>query len=246
MSADDVIYHLVTTPPLPKSYADYWLGTICGDPFLPSKEESSEFGPHILLPELPDELRNKLIRRNNWKSLFLEIHRAKSIFEPLILIELCWIKNDLGSGYLEGYCIDDPETLATQIVNDVNSYKKLLADNSLINELKLFIKTLPFDGIILPSTKYKISRAQYALLVMALTGFDDKQLCTAINIIKQHTTGIKIEKPTKKLIFVLCCIIFGLLVKHAKNSNQKHIARCCGLTTEIINCISLKNDDDMP
>ena len=246
MSVNDVIYHLVTAHPVPKSYADYWHSTFCGEPVLPSKEESSVFEPHNLLPELPDKLRNTLIRRNNWESLFLEIDRAKSIFEPLILIELCLIENNLGTGYVEGYCIDDSETLAIQAVKDANNYSKLLVNKNLSDKLKLFIKSLQFDKNPSPSNECKISRAQYALLVMVLTGLNEGQILAAINIINNNACGIKIEKPTKKLLHVLCCIIFGLLENHAKNKIQKGIATCCGLTAEIINCISLKSDGGMP
>lgn len=96
-------------------------------------------------------------------------------------------------------------------------------------------------GITPKKIKVDITRAQYAFLIMVLADLPEKLIPYAVFSCRPYMTGIKKEKRTKILVHTLCCIIYDLLIQHAKHPKQKNKAYCRFLTSRIINSYSPKN-----
>ena len=104
-----------------------------------------------------------------------------------------------------------------------------------------YVNLINFCEITTKLHKQDISRAKCAFLIMILTSLSKNYIDIALDECRRIITGIEIKKQTKKTIHTLCFIIYHLLLKHAKNNNQRLDGRCKALTAQIVSELSQKN-----
>jgi hypothetical protein len=237
------IEYLAKETPNPRYYADSWLKTSLDDSEIspdkmPSKEEVSNF-----FSSLPEKFHN----RNNMELFYLRLLQAKNLIEPLIFIESGLRKVKVGKDFELVEHILDQNTILKELERDIFSYKTTLGKLHLIDDLKIYVESLPLtNGTTYNKHRRTISRAQYAFMVMVISGLPVKYSKLAVFNCKSYLTSIKKEKLTKITVHTLCCIIYRLLIEHAKNKEQKKKAYCRVLTAQILNAFSPKKANGKP
>ena len=112
-----------------------------------------------------------------------------------------------------------------------------------------------FDRLNKPRNDYSynasgcITRSQFAFMILEFACIPNKiEKSTAKSVcrslLKEHTK----EKITNKALYVLCSVVYKLLLEHAKEKRQKHSRKgyCRDLTSKILNSIVPQKKDGSP
>lgn len=199
-----------------------------------------------LLPSLSNKSIGELKWRNNCELLFIKIFQAKCIFEPLIFIESGLRINKDRTCFKSTKYLSNSYDLLARLKKDICSYKKNLDNFNFLKPFSEYTQALPvFDGYTSTSDN-KISRAQHAFIMMMISGLPEKVRPLALFQCRPHMSEHIQERTTRVAIHTLSCIIYSLLLDHAKNTRQEGIANSRGLTARIISEFSPKKENGQP
>lgn len=237
-----VVHNIICNKPVPTFYANAWENAFITTTVISPDEKTTAVKYFTETNELRS-IKTKLNNRIDPDILLTQIHRAKMFFHPLILIEIQkFTELDLKCAY----CIADPVTLHNHSIDLVKRLRNYSKEYGLTELLAKYYSLINYSSEVTLTKHTEVSRAQYSLLIMILASMPEYDSIIALNKATLLMTGIESRKPTKILTHILCCIIYNLLQGHATNAKQKQKGRCRELTAEIVNCISPKDDKQIP
>jgi hypothetical protein len=235
----NIIHNIVSAKPDPMFYAIAWEKA-----FIDSQDiTEDDVSTAIKYFSKGTEFFSYLSSRPDSNILFAQLYKSKGLFEQLVLIENQKF-TDTDKKY--SICYPDPFSLNTELYNVTNIFKDYVKENGLNDTLSRYVSKIKYDKKLTGTIKVDISRAQFAIAIMTLANMPEYDAKIAVNKAKLIMSGMESRKPTKILTHVLCCIIYNLLQKHAKYAAQKGKAHCRGLTANIVNFISPKDEKQMP
>ena len=237
-----LVNNILYTKPSPSYYASFWKNNITDSHGISDDERTNAL---CYFDKVPDIGSIKAILWNKIEpELFItQIYRAISTFYPLILIENAKY-TDLETEYQ--ICIEDPYTLNVHLKECIVKYYKDIEYNDVSSILIRYTNSIKFDHKNNEPVHTFISRAQYAITVMILSGLNEADRIIVLNKLKLLVAGITSKKPTKVLTHILCCIIYSLFKKHAKISRQTLNGYCRERTADVVNLLSPKNEYNEP
>ncbi|GFE60778.1 hypothetical protein [Geobacter sp. AOG2] len=236
----NILRNIIYVKPNPMFYAMAWEKAFIDSPNVSEDDVSTA----IKYFSKGKEFFSYLSSRPDSNILFVQLYKTKGLFEPLILIENQKY-TDLDKKY--PLCFPEPYSLNMELEKEINMFKDYVKANDLNDTLSRYVSNIIYDNRVLTNTlKIEISRAQFAITIMVLGNMPEYDTKIAVNKAKLIMSGMESRKPTKILTHVLCCIIYGLLQRHAKSAAQKGKAHCRGLTANIVNFISPKDENQKP
>lgn len=234
-----IIINVAFNKPSPMQYAKIWeRASIKNKKFSQSYIDKA----YEYFTNMPE---NSLFKRyidniNEPDILIANIYHAIKLFHPLILLE--------NEKYTEGdkYIIEDINMLTRYLNNIVSKYNKYIYENELSETIEEYTNNIDKDDYF--KSKYKISliRAQFAVLVLILTGMCETDRVETISRLKYFVYGVTSRKPTKIITHIVCCIVYALLQRHAIKVKHKKKGYCRELTAEIVNLVSPRNEIGIP
>lgn len=234
-----IIINVAFNKPSPMQYAKIWeRASITNKEFCQSYIDKA----YEIFTSMPEDSFYKGYIENIDEPdiLISNIYHVIKLFYPLILLE--------NEKYTEGdkYVIEDIDTLTYYLNNIVKKYSKYIYENELSETVKEFTNNIEENEYLKNKYKISLTRAQFAVFVLILTGMCEKDRIETVRRLKYYVYGVTSRKPTKIITHIVCCIVYALLQRHAIRPKHKKKGYCRKLTAEIINFVSPKNETGIP
>ena len=204
---------------------------------------------HDFFACLPDRIHDLLNKRNNSNQLYSCICEAINIFMPLLCIELGLLKTgkhfDVDNKLVEL----NNDQLFKRFKTDIKTYRKHLDSLCLFERFSCYTGKLQFSDMSKTKTNHLgISKGQYALAVMVVTGYSAEIRRIAEFDCKMNLSNIKSGKPTRSILHILCCIFYILFNKHQdeKVEHRNRKAFCRNIVAQTLNSFSPKDSNGRP
>jgi len=204
---------------------------------------------HIFFACLPDRIHDLLNKRNNSNQLYSCIYEAINIFMPLLCMEIGLLTTEKHFEVDKKFRELNSDQLFKRFKTDIKTFRKHLDSLCLFERFSCYTEELQFSDM--SKTKMNhlgISKGQYALAVMVVTGYSAEIRRIAEFDCKSNLSNIKSGKPTRLILHILCCIIYILLNKHqdGKVEHRNKKAFCRNIVAQTLNSFSPKDLNGKP